>query len=259
LSVTTNHSLVYSAATKLKLFAWIISGACLVIVGATFYRTERLFAATEEPEEFRGPPPHPGYPDPFDIGYTLLDTISPNKHYGVIYPTRLLEDSPDFVVDIKNSRILALIETDEPYFEGKNHGSLSANWSPDSSAVIIENGGKWSPLALVLVEMKDGKVLRQTQLLDQLEKIFSPAVAKAQHTNPKTAGVSELDITSVKWETGKSLQAEIKCEGETNPKAFEDQSSWHGELTAVWDLAQRRFIQHKMAHVSFRPAGKEEQ
>jgi hypothetical protein len=209
--------------------------------------------------EFHGPPPRPGYPDPFELGYVLFETLSPNKQYGVIYPNRLLLESPDFVVDLKKSQILASLDSDEPYFEGKNHGGLSVNWSPDSRAALIENQGKWSPINLTLVELKDGRVVRQTQLLDQHGKMFSPAIAKAERTHPKEAEVATLGITSVKWKAGKNLQLEIKCEGGTNPKGFTEQSSWNGELTSIWDVGQRKFVAHRIAHTSFRPAGREEE
>jgi hypothetical protein len=220
--------------------------------------------AAAEPDEFHGPPPHPGYPDAFELGYVLFDILSPNKQYGVIYPNRLMvgseeEAKPDFVVDVKNSRILASLETDVPYFEGRK-GDFSVNWSPDSRTVLVDNWGKWFPLNLVLIELKDGKVFRQTQLLDQLKKMFIPAIAK--HDRPRARmeeGLRELRVTGVKWKTGKGLQLEIKCEGGTNPTDVEGKSSWSGELTAIWDVTQRKFTEHKVGHTSYRPAGREEQ
>src|SRR2546429_9265423 len=124
----------------------------------------RFGPATDEPKDSHGPPPHPGYPDPFEIGYILFDTFSPNKQFGIIYPNRLLEESPDFIVDLKHSRILAVLETGEPYFEGKNHGDLAAHWAPNSSEAVIENSGKWEPIGLLLAELKDGQGVLQTTL-----------------------------------------------------------------------------------------------
>ena len=249
----------YFTFAKKHFAVWVTLGLCLLIGEGILDGPCRLAAATDEPEEFHGPPPHPGYPDPFEIGYILFDTFSPNKQFGIIYPNRLLEESPDFIVDLKHSRILALLETGEPYFEGKNHGDLAAHWAPNSSAAVIENSGKWEPIGLLLVELKDGKVILQTDLLDSLNKIFSPAIAKAQHSRVEDSAVGELDITGVKWKTGKSLQVEIKCEGSTNPKGFEEESSWYGELTAVWDVAQRKLVRHQLARVSFHAAGRKEQ
>jgi hypothetical protein len=252
-----------------QVFSFVAIAVCVIGCGSSIQAADEEPAAAESPSEeseptlieFRGPNPRPGYPDVFKLGYLLFDnTVSPNKQYGVIYPKWWLDESPDFIVDAKNSRILASLETEEPYFEHKGHGGLSVNWSPDSSAVLIENAGKWFPHNLVLVELKNGKVLRQTQLLEQLEKMFQPAIAK--HERPQArmvGGLGEFEFTDLEWKPGKSLQLEIKCEGQTNPKGFSEESSWSGELTAVWDVKQRKFIQHKIGHTSYQPAGEKEQ
>ncbi len=108
----------------------------------------------------------------------------------------------------------------------------------------------------MLIELKDGKVLRQTDALAPLQKIFAAARSKSEHRHVDEASAANIAMTELKWRTAKSL--EIKCEGETNPKAFEESDSWNGELTAVWDVAQRKFVQHKFANVTFRRGRKEE-
>jgi hypothetical protein len=143
-------------------------------------------AATGEDEdtpiEFRGPPAHPGYPDAFRLGYVLLRRMmSPNQEMAVVFPNQLLENSPDFIMDLKNSRVISLISTEEPYFQGKNHASLSVSWLPDSSMALIEVGGRWSPNDLILIELKDGKVARQTDVLGPLQKLFAAARTKSEH------------------------------------------------------------------------------
>jgi hypothetical protein len=215
----------------------------------------------ETPLPFHGPDVHPGYPDAFHVGYVLRSSaLSPDKRYGIIYPQRFLEENPgaNFVVDVPGSRALALLETDAPYFSGRNHGSIEVKWAPDSSAVLVENGGKWMPRNLLLIELKDGAVARQTDLLERLARTFSPAIAKAERTRASDASVGELSITDVKWKNGRGTQLEIRCEGGTNPKSFEDQSAWAGKAVAVWDVAQRKFVQQKVTQTSFRKAGKAE-
>jgi hypothetical protein len=237
----------------------------LVVLGAVFALGITIAFSAEDEEEtpipFHGPGVHPGYPDAFHVGYELLPSaLSPNKRYGIIYPKRFLEDNPgaDFVVDVPGSRLLASLDTEDPYFVGRNHGSLACHWSPDSSAVLVDNGGKWMPRNLLLVELKDGAVVRQTDLLDPLLRVFAPAIAKAERSSAKDASPGELSITSVKWKNGRGAQLEFKCEGSTNPKGFEDQSAWAGKAVAVWDVAQRKFVQQKVTQTSFRKAEKQE-
>jgi hypothetical protein len=180
----------------------------------------------------------------------------------VIFPNRLLEDNPDFIVNLRNARVLGMLETDEPYFEGKGHSGFSVNWSPDSTAVLVEIGGRWWPQDLVLIEMKGGKIFRQTGLLDQLGKIFSVALAKVKRTGGDQARVdtevSEFDVAEVTWKTGRGLQLQITCEASTNPKGSPQQSTWEGKLVAVWDVAQQKFSQQRVTQTSFSPAEKEE-
>jgi hypothetical protein len=215
----------------------------------------------ETPIPFHGPNVHPGYPDAFHVGYVLLPSaLSPNKRYGIIYPKRFFEDNPgaDFVVDVPGSRALALLETEESYFVGRNHGSIDVKWAPDSSAVLVENGGKWMPRNLLLIEMKDGAVMRQTDLLDPLLRVFAPTIAKAERSRASEASPDELNITSVKWKNGRGAQLEFKCEAGTNPKGFAERSHWAGKALAVWDVAQRKFVQQKVTQTAFRKAGKAE-
>ena len=209
--------------------------------------------------QFQGPAVRPGYPDPFSIGYILRqNTLSPNKQYGVIFPTALLQEKPDFIVNVKTGAIIGSVEVGEsvtPYFERQNHGGLTVSWSPDSSVALVQIHEKWAPGAVVVVEMNEGKIHRQTQVSDQIEKLFSPA--KAKHTRSHETGVGTYSITALKWRlTAKGKQLEIKCEGQTNPKEFPNESIWEGTLVAIWDLEQRKFVEHEVTQTAFTPAGK---
>jgi hypothetical protein len=232
----------YSSATKPARFRPLLGSRVyfLTIVAVCFLAGESTRGDESEDRsvEFHGPG-HPGYPNPFLLSYTLLEsTLSPNKQFGVIFPKLLLEGSPDFIVDAKQSLVLGEVNTDEPYFEHKNRGGLDVYWSPDSSAVLVENAGRWEPDGLVLLELKDGKISRQTKLGDQLGKMFSPAIAKAEHRrNDPDNGGAYYDVKAVRWKKEGGLQLRISCDGYTNPKAFDTSSTWEGKLEAVYDLA----------------------
>src|SRR5438445_6207125 len=69
--------------------------------------------------EFHGPNVHPGYPDAFELYHKLTKKlVSPDGQFGIIYPGPWLIESPpaDYVVAVRESRILGLVETDAPYF-----------------------------------------------------------------------------------------------------------------------------------------------
>ena len=236
-------------------------GFCVVVLATIVTAGAAGDAAQDEKEdeavEFHGPDVHPGYPDSFHVSYTLRKSaLSPDGKYGVIFPDRNLEDSPgaDFVVAVKDSSIVGLVElnSDDVYFRGKNHGGLNVYWAPDSSAALVESEGKWEPRALVLIELKDGRIARQTELSGALSKLIDSAAPKADHFR---AGV-ELDVNDVSWKAGKSLQ--LKCEVTSNPKGNSGENSWAGTVTAVWDVALHKFLPFKVKQTSFHKAGKGE-
>jgi len=204
--------------------------------------------------EFHGPAQRPGYPDPFSIAYILRkNTLSPDTRYGVIFPKLLLAGAgPDFVVDRQNSAVLGAVEVNEsttPYYEHQNYGGLDVWWSADSAAALIEIDKKWMPGSLVVIEIKNGTIERQTDLSDQVEKLFSPA--KAKHTRSSETEVSDYEVSGVKWKlTEKSKQLQIRCEGETNSRGI-SQYTWKGTFAAVWDLDKRRFIETEVTQTSF--------
>jgi hypothetical protein len=121
---------------------------------------------------------------------------------------------------------------------------------------LIEVGGRWSPNDLILIELKDGKLARETDVLAPLQKLFAEARTKSEHRKIDNKDAADISMGDLKWEGGKRL--EIKCSGETNPKAFEDADSWSGDLSAVWDVAQRKFVQHRFTNVTFKRGHREE-
>ncbi|MFY9985380.1 MAG: hypothetical protein WAK31_11515 [Chthoniobacterales bacterium] len=215
--------------------------------------------------EFHGPAVRPGYPDPFSIAYILRkNTLSPDRRYGVIFPKLLLAlqkpEKPDFVIDRQNSAILGAVEVNEsttPYYEHQNYGGLTVWWSPDSAAALIGIDAKWMPGALVVIEIKDGAIERQTDLSGQVEKLFSPA--RAKHTRSHETEVSEYRVLAVKWKlTEKSRQLQLKCQGQTNSRGV-DQNTWKGTFDAELDLEQQRFLEPEVIQTGFTRAGKEDQ
>ena len=211
--------------------------------------------------EFHGPGARPGYPDVFHVGYKLRkDLVSPDGRYGVIYYRLNYEEGmpvQNFLVEIKTHRILGIVNEERPYFAGKNHGGLSARWAPDSSAVLVINESKWAPESMVLVEMRDGQIARQTELLEGIEKMFKTDVAKAERIPLKDAGIGEIAEIKVDWKMEKPQELHLSCEGDTNPKGLSNLSKWDGKLKAVWDLQQHRWSQQHVTRISYRKAGKE--
>jgi hypothetical protein len=107
-------------------------------------------------------------------------TLSPDRRYGVtapdldhyIEPTAAqTKGAPqNQVVEVSTGRVLVLIQSVSGFVDRAahmNHGGINpTRWSKDSSLLLWEIEGKWSPRALVLIKLQDGTVKWQTNLLE---------------------------------------------------------------------------------------------
>ena len=83
-----------------------------------------------------------GLPEQYAENYLVArSTMSRDKKFAVIYPTLEFSESKeakDFLVALKPFSVLAPLPTDEPYFQNKNHGGISAQWSEDDNVALIK-------------------------------------------------------------------------------------------------------------------------
>ncbi len=101
-------------------------------------------------------------------GFTIPEiTLSPDKRLGVLVPDEEHYDAgaKNQLVEIRTNRLLAPI-LGEVGMENMNHGGVSpTRWSPDSSLLLWRVDGKWFPRALILIQLADGQVRWQLDLL----------------------------------------------------------------------------------------------
>jgi hypothetical protein len=108
------------------------------------------------------------FPDGFGVEPSSL---SPDKRYGVLVPAdfdRYDETKPqNKLVEVETGRTLALIDAETGKAGFMSHGGIQpSRWSADGSFLLWEVGGKWSPRALVLLKMEDGKSKMATQFAE---------------------------------------------------------------------------------------------
>ncbi|MEI6351146.1 MAG: hypothetical protein WCP06_08565 [Verrucomicrobiota bacterium] len=99
------------------------------------------------------------------------ESFSPNRVYAVLVPDREHGDGkPDqnSVFEVKTGRVLGPIHGPTGTLLG-NGGGVSAKWSSDSSLLVWTVSGKWGPLGIAVVEIKGGKITRQTDLLKAIQ------------------------------------------------------------------------------------------
>ena len=113
-------------------------------------------------------------------------TLSPDRRYGVTVPIFAVtkDDEPEptnNVVEVRTGHRLAVIHADTGYDRPLNHHeTLPARWSSDSSLLLWEVAGKWSPDTLVLLKLDDGHMVWQRNLLELAQQAILARTRKAE-------------------------------------------------------------------------------
>jgi hypothetical protein len=84
----------------------------------------------------------------------------------------------DYLITLNPFSIVHALETKYPYFQNESHGGLGAEWSNDSSVALITLDGKWGPRDIFLVELRDGKLSRMTNILKKAHDLLLPDYRK---------------------------------------------------------------------------------
>jgi sugar lactone lactonase YvrE len=211
-------------------------------------RTEPAAAAETEPEEKDS---SAGLPEKYAKNYLIAsETLSPNKKFAVIYPTEDDVDFPggaNYLVSLKPFAILGKLATKRPYFKNESHGGLSAEWSDDNSVAIITLESKWGPGDIFLIEFKDGKVARATNMLAKLHDLLVADYqkAKAARYNEYYDFIFETEDTPIYKLDGKG-QLRFNALATTDPKGVSDERIWKGRAVATWAITQGKFTSQKV-------------
>jgi hypothetical protein len=201
------------------------------------------------------------FPDGFGVERSSL---SPDKRYGVLVPAdfdHYDETNPNELVEVETGRTLALIKANAGKAGFMNHGEiLPSRWSADGSFLLWEVTGKWSPRALVLLKIEDGKVKWQRDLLKMAQKEILGRTSKASPT--KYAAIkkrnSELDqdtyldgFTVDVQITGKegaplTFPLNLQASLESDPKAMESppKNQLSSEMKAVLNSERKLIVKN---------------
>lgn len=168
----------------------------------------------------------------FPEGFAVMrSSLSPDKHYGVLAPVDFDHydetKHQNKLVEVETGRTLALIEADTGKAGWMNHGNIQpSRWSADGSLLLWEVAGKWSPRALVLLKIENGKVKWQRNLLKMAQKEI---LARTRKFLPKNlAAFTAIDVhVTGKEDAPLSPPLAVQAEFDTNPKAMEPPPSVH--------------------------------
>jgi hypothetical protein len=215
-----------------------------------------VLVAAEEPEA-AGEDSSAGLPDPYAKDYLIAgSTISPDKKFAVIYPTLEAEEAADeanhlerikdYIVALRPFTTLGELQTKYPYFQNENHGGIVAEWSEDSSVALITLDGKWGPRDVFLLEFRDGKLARTTNILRKAHDLLLPDYrkSKAEPYNDNFDFIFDGEEGPLfKLDGAKSVV--IDGDAVTDPKGI-SKHRWSARLKAVWNIAQAKFTEQKI-------------
>jgi hypothetical protein len=193
-------------------------------------------------------------PEKYAKDYLIAgSTISPDKKFAVIYPNEAMgeraseKELKNYLVALQPFTILRPLDTKRPYFENESHGGLSAEWSDDSSVGLITLDSKWGPGDVLLVELRDGKLSRMTNILRKVHDLLASGYRKAEAERYNDYydfmfmedASSKLDGTS---------NVVVSAEVDTTPNDLGlSPRAWHGRVQTTWDIGQAKFTSSEVS------------
>jgi hypothetical protein len=186
------------------------------------------------------------FPDGFGV---VPSSLSPDKRYGVLAAADFDHydetKHQNKLVEVNTGRTLAVIDAETGKAGFMNHGGIQpSRWSADSSLLLWEVAGKWSPLALVLLKIEDGKVKWQRDLLKMAQQAI---LTRTRKFLPKDfAAFTAIDVhVNGKEDAPLSLPLAVHAEFDSNPKAMEPPPSVHvhSEMQATVDSDGKLIVQ----------------
>jgi hypothetical protein len=207
-------------------------------------------AAEQSSEE--GEDSSAGLPDQYAKNYLVAaSTISPDKKSAVIYPTEDPEEVPhggNYLVSLQPFAVFGKLDTKWPYFKNESHGGLSADWSDDSAVALVTLDGKWGPHDVFLLELRDGKLARTTNILAKAHDLLLPGYrkSKAEPYNDNFDFIFDGEEGPV-FKLDGTNRIVIDGDAVTDPKGL-SRRSWRAHLKAVWNIPEAKFTSKKVAN-----------
>jgi hypothetical protein len=195
-------------------------------------------------------------PPPYRDKFLVAEPVSPNKQFAVIYPRKYVcveknKDCQDYLVSLQPFRIITKLETDRPEFENRNLGGMSVAWSEDSAVALVTLQAHYGPGDIFLLELRDGKLVRSTNLLNKIRERLEPDYRASKVDDPFNDYYhfvfEDEERSGEKQPTvelkGKTVQVHAYA---TNDPHMAHRAVWEGRFDGVWDIAQGKFTSGKV-------------
>ncbi len=204
-----------------------------------------------------------GLPKDYASKYLIASsTFSPDQKMAVMYPKDGEDEkAKDYLITLKPFKILSPLATDDPYFAHRSHGGISAEWSKDSSVALVTLESKWGPGDILLYEMRDGKVTRETNMAKKIGDQLRPDYEKVkpESYNDSYNFILDDDLVADSGTDSSqpvkqcvldgAQQVRVKAAATTDPKNIPGVKAWDAKFEGVWDIAQAKFTSAKVKRI----------
>ena len=206
-----------------------------------------LAPATAQVPSGDAAPPAAATTDPLAAKHDVLKwTISPNGRYGIAIIDPEIEEVPHarcFLVTLKPERVIATLAKSDLPAEDKVH--LKTSWSRDSRVVLVDCGHARNAIDVQLIEIRDDRVIRQTDLLAPIQAQFEASFRKsgAPPIHPSIAfhGRGHPDEWSM---DAKATRVKVRVYAESGAK--EGEEPWFRLFRGVWSIPQRKWLSQEL-------------
>jgi hypothetical protein len=192
-------------------------------------------------------------------GYTIPKiTRSPNGHYGVLVPDAEHAGTAEHnkIIDLRTGKAVGDILGQELPFHA-NHTQVEAtNWSRDGSLLLWRVQSKWTYFALVLIKVKNGRIVWQR---DATAPLVRAIYARTKRANPRQYRIARnaadryggmATRVSVSLEPGQPLTFPLEVEATLTanlkdydgfPKNANLDSELHADMTKEGKVVVKKF------------------
>lgn len=186
-------------------------------------------------------------------GYTVPDfTLSPDHRFGVTVPQVAyddqIKDPKNELIEVKPGHVLATIKAETGWDHANFNAVLPSRWSPDGSLLLWNVAGKWFPTALVLLELQDGAVKWQLNVLKSSQQAILARTKKAK-PGPYAAAMKDNAGNGSAYPDGFTVTVHILGDPKqplslplnllvnltSNPKEMDDMTNLDAQLNATVD------------------------
>ena len=173
-------------------------------------------------------------------GYVVHEeSISPDKHYGIVLPSSesgadIDTDAVNYLADLTTHRLLGKIKNAD-YFQGQNHAGLSVTWAEDSKLAIVDYEGRFGFGSIIVIEPK-ASGFAQTEIGAHIQKAIDAVIAKQAHLREAGGYANAM----FRFEPRRKIR--VYATALTNPKQLEEAKSYFALFQGLFDLPSKKWI-----------------